>query len=443
MNKVISFTDCEVLLWSSSKGWHRDTLPIFFDTEKIIHIGLGYAGPLHKNYSLKGLTLLPGLIDSQVHFREPGFTHKEDLETGTKAAALGGITTIFEMPNTQPATTTVELLNDKYERAKNRSHVNYAFYSGGAKGFEDEISNLEADKRSPGLKIFLGSSFGPMLVDDDITLSQILSKSQRRVTVHCEDEAILNQNKLKLGSHPSVTEHPHWRSPESCLLATQKLVHLAKKLNKKVHVLHVTTREEVDFLKKHQDTATFEVLPQHLTFYAPDCYLNLGTLVQQNPPIRELHHQISLWEAINSGLVKTLGSDHAPHTLDEKKKPYPLSPSGMPGVQTLVPIMLNHVANGKLTLERFVELMTLGVVNTFGLLNKGLIQKNFHSDFTCVDLKKSHTLLNEKMASKCGWTPFHGMTVQGYVHQTWIHGTCIMQEGEIISPPLGQSVLFN
>jgi dihydroorotase len=439
----LKLSDAQTLLWSPDKGWKSEVTNVWIKDGKIFEIGIGHGLQAKKELSLKGLTLLPGLIDSQVHFREPGYTHKEDLETGTKSALLGGVTTIFEMPNTNPATTSLKELHAKFQRAENRAYTHYAFYSGGSKDNGDIIKELEAHPNSPGIKLFMGSSFGLMLVENDSEIEKILINSSRRVTVHCEDELILNENKKKLPPNPHVSLHPHWRSPESCLSATTRLVNIARRLGKKVHVLHVTTHQEVDFLSRNQDVATFEVLPQHLTLTAPNCYQELGTLAQQNPPIREKEHQERLWHAINTGLVSTLGSDHAPHTLEEKARPYPNSPSGMPGVQTIVPIMLNHVHEQRLRLERFVELMTLGVIKVFGLKNKGIIQPGFDADFTVVDLNKTVTLTNQMMATKSKWTPFHGKKVTGFPIMTILNGKVAMQEGEILIPPSGTRVEFS
>jgi len=431
------------LLWSNKTGWKLEQTDIWIQGGKITALGSGQGIQAKKELSLNNLTVLPGLIDSQVHFREPGYPHKEDLETGTKSSLLGGVTSIFEMPNTNPATTNPIELDAKFERAKGRSYTHYAFYSGGSKDNCQLIPQMESHRNSPGVKLFMGSSFGPMLVENDSDVEAILKNSTRRVTVHCEDEHILNRNKGQLPEHPSVSLHPHWRSVEACLSATMRLVNLARSLGKKVHVLHVTSLQEVDFLIKNQDVATFEILPQHLTFHAPECYEKLGSLAQQNPPIREKEHQARLWHAINEGWVSTVGSDHAPHTLEEKGRAYPNSPSGMPGAQTIVPIMLNHVHENRLSLERFVELMTVGVIKVFGLKNKGIIKPGFDADFTVVDLKKEVTITNKMMATKSGWTPFNGMKVVGFPHTTILHGQVAMTEGEILKPPLGTRVEFD
>ncbi|MCS6838269.1 MAG: dihydroorotase [Bdellovibrionaceae bacterium] len=430
------------LLWSPQKGWRLEVTDIAVDQGKILDVGLGLSYVAHKELHFPNIVVLPGLIDSQVHFREPGYEHKEDLYSGSKAALLGGITTVFEMPNTNPPTITRQLLDDKFNRAKGRMFVNYAFYGGGTKDNASSICDMEDHPSCPGIKVFMGSSFGPMLIDQEEALSQILQRTQKPLTVHAEDETILQKNKSELNPN-SVIQHPQWRSEESCLSATKRAVNLARQLNKRVHILHVTTAQEVEFLRQNRDIATFEVLPQHLTLYAPDCYHELGTLAQQNPPIRDKNHQEALWRAVNNGWVTTLGSDHAPHTLEEKKRPYPQSPSGIPGVQTLLPIMLDHVNHNRLSLERLVDLMTIGVIRVFNLKNKGIIRPGFDADFTLVDLNKMWTIDNKDMASKCRWTPFHGKRVKGAVFAVIIGGHLCYQEGEILTEPMGQPAYFS
>jgi len=391
----------------------------------------------------KGLHVLPGVIDSQVHFREPGLTHKEDLETGTRGALLGGVTSIFEMPNTIPATTTQELFEDKLHRAKDRCHVNYAFFIGGSAENAEKLAELEKNKNCSGIKVFMGSSTGTLLVEDDETLEKILRSGQRLVIVHSEDEPRLKERKKTILTSNDPKLHPLWRDVETALKSTKRLVALAEKTKRPVHVLHVTSAEEMDFLKNKKNVVSVEVLPQHLTLFAPDCYEKLGTYAQQNPPIREKRHLDRLWQAINDGTVDVLGSDHAPHTKEEKNREYPNTPSGMPGVQTLVPIMLNHVNNGKLSLQRFVELTSENQRRVFKIKNKGRIEVGYDGDFTIVDLKKKMTIENSWIASRSGWTPFDGMQVQGWPVMTILNGQICMQEGRITAAHQGKPVEFD
>lgn len=394
----------------------------------------------------KGLHLLPGVIDSQVHFREPGMIHKEDLGTGTKGAALGGVTSVFEMPNTNPPTTTVELYNDKMRRAAEKAWVNYAFYMGASHENVDQIAELEKLPHTPGIKIFMGSSTGSLLVEDDATLEQIFKKGFRRLILHSEDEARLRERKSIAIESKDVRNHHVWRDVETALRSTERLLRISEMSKRPVHVLHVTTAEEMALLKKKKDKkfgrVSVEVLPQHLTLAAPECYERLKSLAQQNPPIREQRHQDALWKAINDGTADVIGSDHAPHTLEEKAREYPQSPSGMPGVQTLVPIMLHHVNQGRLSLARFVELVCENPRHIFGCKTKGRIAMGLDADFTLVDLKKTRTIENKWIASRSGWTPFDGMKTTGWPVATIIGGVPVMQDNQLLGTPRGEPVGF-
>ena len=392
--------------------------------------------------NLQRLTILPGIIDSQVHFREPGFTHKEDLESGTKAALLGGVTSIFEMPNTNPVTTSVETFQDKLNRAKNRAHCHYAFFIGGSSDNFEKLHELEMLPHCSGVKIFLGSSFGTLLVDTDILLENILKNGRRRVIIHSEDEARLNARKHIAVEMADPKAHPIWRDEETALLSTKRVVHYARKHNRPIHELHVSSAEEMAFLKDCKDIASVEILPQYLTLSSPECYERLGTLAQQNPPIRDRRHFEHLWNAVRSGVVDIIGSDHAPHTLEEKNKPYPQSPSGVPGVQTLVPLMLDHVHRGNFSLERFVTMVTENPRKLLSVKNKGRIQVGYDADLTIVDLKKNVTIKNEWIASKCAWTPYDGMKVTGWPTGVYLKGKLSMQDDQIVRPNSGEPVEF-
>lgn len=391
---------------------------------------------------LEGLHVFPGCIDSQVHFREPGLTHKEDLESGTRAALLGGITSIFEMPNTNPGTTTLEAFEEKLQRMNKRAWTNYAFYIGATPDNAEDLAQIEKHPHCSGVKIFMGSSTGSLLVDQDASLEKILKAGFRRVLVHSEDEERLKERKHLAveAAHPRA--HPLWRDAQSALLSTQRILNIAKKTGRPIHVLHVTTAEEMDLLRKHKDIATVEVLPQHLTLTAPDCYERLGTFAQMNPPIREQRHQDALWKAVHDRTVDVLGSDHAPHTLEEKQKVYPQSPSGMPGVQTILPLILTHVVDGKLSLERAIELMTEGPRRVFGIRSKGRLQKGFDADISIVQMNKHWTLEAKDIASKCGWSPFTGFTFKAWPHSVYLHGKLAMKNQFIFGVPQGQAVHF-
>ena len=428
---------------SNAKSFHRIVeVDVGVANGKIAEIAAKINTPAKNTIPLAGLHLLPGVIDSQVHFREPGFTHKEDLESGTRGALLGGVTSVFEMPNTVPSTTTKELFIDKLNRAKNRCHTHYAFFIGGCAENAAQLSELERMPHCSGIKIFMGSSTGSLLVEDDETLEKILRSGKRRVIVHSEDEYRLRERKSIVIASKKVSEHHVWRDVETAVSSTKRLLSLAKKTGRPVHVLHVTSADEMEILRQHKNIATVEVLPQHLTLFAPDCYEQLGTYAQQNPPIREKHHHDGLWKAIADGTVDVLGSDHAPHTKEEKDRDYPNTPSGMPGVQTLVPLMLNHVNQGRLSLERFVQLVSENQRRVFGIKNKGRIEVGFDADFTVVDLKKETNITNKWIASRCGWTPFDGMKVTGWPTMTILKGQIAMREDQILKPSSGEPVEF-
>jgi len=385
--------------------------------------------------------VLPGFIDTQVHFREPGSTDREDLESGSRAAVLGGVTSVFEMPNTNPPTSNLVEFDKKLNLAKNRMHCNYAFYFGATPDNVDQLAKLKGLKGCCGVKLFAGSSTGKLLVDKEADIEKVISQSDRIVSIHSEDEEILNLRK-KFIKEDNVHSHPEWRNAECAMSSTRRVVKIAERYNKQIHVLHVTTKDEVDFLAMHKKNVTFEITPQHLTLYAPDCYEKLGTFAQMNPPIRKKEHYDKLWVAIKNLIVDVLGSDHAPHSKVDKNKKYPSSPSGMPGVQTILPIMLNHINNKKLNLEQLIKLMCENPCKIFGIKNKGYIKEGFDADLTIVDMNKQQTIKNEMMATKCGWTPFDDMTIRGFPIATIINGKTVMSDGKVITEGFGQPLEF-
>ena len=385
--------------------------------------------------------VLPGIIDTQTHFREPGSTDVEDLESGSRAAVLGGVTSLFEMPNTNPPTSNLEEFNKKLKLAKNRMHSNYAFYFGATPENTDQLSKLKDVEGCCGVKLFAGSSTGKLLVDKEADIEKVISSSDRIVSIHSEDEEILKLRK-KFIQKGDVHSHPKWRNAECAMSSTRKVVKIAERYNKKIHVLHVTTKEEVDFLAMHKKNVTFEITPQHLTLYAPDCYDKLGTYAQMNPPLRTKEHYDRLWVAIKNNIVDVLGSDHAPHSKENKDKEYPNTPSGMPGVQTIFPVMLDHVNNGKLTLEQLVKLMCENPCRIFGIKNKGYIKEGYDADFTIADMNKEVVIKNEMVASKCGWTPFNNHKVKGFPVGTIVNGNLVMSEGKLIEKSKGTPLEF-
>ncbi|WP_374572950.1 dihydroorotase [Phenylobacterium sp.] len=392
-------------------------------------------------FDAAGLTVLPGVIDSQVHFREPGLEWKEDLESGSRGAVLGGVVAVFEMPNTEPTTTDADALADKLERARGRMHCDHAFYVGGTHENAKFLGELERLPGCCGIKVFMGASTGTLLVQDDAGVEDVLRHINRRAAFHSEDEYRL-ADRRPLARTGDWTSHPEVRDAQSAIQSTERLVRIATGLGKRIHVLHVTTAEEVEFLSRHKDVASVEFTPQHLTLTAPEAYERLKGFAQMNPPIREARHQAGLWLGIANGVADVLGSDHAPHTREEKARPYPASPSGMPGVQTLVPIMLTHVADGKLTLERFVDLTSHGPNRIFGLADKGRLAVGFDADLTIVDMKARRTITHDWMATRSGWTPFDGFEAKAWPKATIIRGQIIMRDDEVIAEGRGEPARF-
>lgn len=433
----------QALLRSSNGKWHRESVDIGIQNGKIAAIGSIHPTQSEAIFQAKGLTILPGLLDTQVHFREPGLEHKEDLASGTLGALLGGITGVFEMPNTNPSTLTSVDLADKMTRAMGRAWTDYAFYLGASSSNVDKLKILENLPGCCGIKIFMGSSTGSLLVADDETLRRVLSEGRRRVAVHCEDEERLVQRKALVEKSPGdVHLHPLWRDEETALLATKRIISIAEAVNRPIHVLHVSTAEEMEFLRHHKDICTVECLPQHLTLTSPECYDRLGTLAQMNPPIRSKKHQEALWKAVLDGTVDVLGSDHAPHTLSEKSRPYPQSPSGMTGVQTILPIMLSHVHSGKISLERVVELMSFNPAKIWKLEGRGEIKVGAQAHLSIVDLNKTKTIERSWIASKSGWSPFEGMKITGWPSAVILQGLVAMRDEEVIGKPLGKPIQF-
>ncbi len=387
-----------------------------------------------------GLHVLPGVIDTQVHFREPGFEHKEDLVSGSLSAVMGGVTGVFEMPNTHPLTTTRAAFEDKLRRATGRMHCNFAFFVGGTHDNVAELPTLERLPGCAGVKVFMGSSTGSLLVPDDDGVASILRVITRRAAFHCEDEFRLEERRhLRVPDDPS--SHPVWRDPEVALRSTQRLIALARRYGRRVHVLHVSTTDEIAFLADHKDVASVEATPHHLTL-DDTAYARLGTLVQMNPPVRDKRHRAGIWGGVKSGIVDVLGSDHAPHTVEEKRKPYPGSPSGMTGVQTLVPVMLDHVNAGALTLQRLVDLTSAGPARIFNIARKGRIAVGYDADLTIVDLGRRETITNAWIASRAGWTPYDGVKVAGWPVGTVVNGRTVMWQGELVAPASGRPIQF-
>jgi len=419
-------------------GIHRGDIGV--TAGRIAGLGDLSAASAGETIDCSGLHLLPGVIDTQVHFREPGLTHKEDLESGSRSAVMGGVTGVFEMPNTNPLTTSRDTFEAKIAAGTGRMHCDFAFYVGGTHDNVRDLPELERLPGCAGVKVFMGSSTGSLLVADDQGVEAILSAISRRAAFHSEDEFMLEARKhLRVPGDPS--SHPVWRSPEVAMSCTRRLVDIARRTGKRIHVLHISTADEMVFLADHKDVASVEVTPHHLTL-DETAYARLGTYAQMNPPVRDKAHRAGIWAGVANGVADILGSDHAPHTREEKDHPYPHSHSGMTGVQTLVPIMLDHVHAGRMSLERFVDMTSHGPNRLFGIANKGRIAVGYDADLTIVDLKRTETISNDRVASRAGWTPYDGVEVTGWPVGTVLRGKRVMWEGDLVTPSTGQPMRF-
>ena len=388
--------------------------------------------------SANGLHLIPGVIDDQVHFRDPGLEHKEDLRTGSRACAKGGITSFFEMPNTKPATTTCELLHAKLQRAAGKSLVNYAFYIGATPENVDELAKAE---RTPGIKIFIGSSTGPLLVDDQDALERIFAETRLRITAHCEDESTVRANAARYADSTDVADHSNVRDHKAAVIATRRAIDLAVRHQHPFHVLHVSTAEEVSIIAESPDLITAEVCPHHL-FFNIDDYARLGSRIQMNPSVKTAADNAALWQGLLDGHIDLIATDHAPHTLEEKSQPYPQSPSGMPAVENSLALFLDQVHRGRCTLEQVVHWMAAKPAEVWGVADKGRIEVGADADVVLVDLSKEATVLDEQQVTKCGWSAWHGQTLTGWPVRTWVMGREVFRDGVLVDEPCGTEVRF-
>jgi dihydroorotase len=398
-----------------------------------------------KVIDVEGHYILPGLIDTHLHFREPGLEHKEDLESGSKAAAAGGICSFFEMPNTKPLTTSAAALEDKLARARGRSWCDYAFFIGASRSNVDQIADLEQLPGCAGVKVFMGSSTGNLLVPDDDFLLRVLQNGTRRVAIHAEDEPRLCMLKEKYSNPESVEWHPRLRDAKCSRMAVQRLISLLENCKRPVHVLHVSTADEVELLRAFigSDALTAEVTPQHLQMVAPECYKQLDTFAQMNPPIRDASHNEELWKGLEENVFSTFGSDHAPHLIEEKQQAYPASPSGMPGVETMLPLMLDAVNSRRLRLNQLVSMLAENPANLFSIKGKGFIKKGYQADFSIVDMNCNWTIDQAKLHSRCGWSPFHGRKLSAALTHTIIRGQLVFANGEHHNAPIGEMLKFD
>jgi len=389
--------------------------------------------------SANGLHLLPGVIDDQVHFRDPGLTHKEDLHTASRACARGGVTTFLDMPNTIPNTTNQAVLEAKLDLAAQRSLVNYGFYIGAT---PDNLVDLQTAHRTPGIKIFIGSSTGDLLVDDQDDLERIFAETTLPIAAHCEDEATVRANVRRFAGTHDVTDHSRIRDHQAAVIATRRAVDLALRHEHRFHVLHISTGAEPELLADHHNLLTGEVCPHHL-FFSVDDYQRLGTLIQMNPSLKTTEDNRQLWQALLDGRIQVIATDHAPHTLEEKRRPYPQSPSGVPAIENSLPLMLNEVNRGRCTIGQVAHWMSEAPARVWDIVGKGAIKIGYDADLVLVDLNKTAQIRNERQETKCKWSPWHGVALQGWPVRTWVMGRNVFCDDRVDDSVRGSEALFD
>ncbi|MBW4450776.1 MAG: dihydroorotase [Spirirestis rafaelensis WJT71-NPBG6] len=386
-----------------------------------------------------GLTLLPGVIDPQVHFREPGLEHKEDLFTASCACAKGGVTSFLEMPNTRPLTITQQALDDKLQRAQSKCLVNYGFFIGAT---PENLPDLLNAKPTPGIKIFMGSAHGHLLVAQETAIDAIFAQGDRLIAVHAEDQARINERRKEFAGIHDPAIHSQIQDNQAALLATKLALKLSKKYQRRLHILHMSTAEEADLLRSDKPSwVTAEVTPQHLLLNT-SAYEKIGTLAQMNPPLRSPHDNEVLWQALRDGVIDFIATDHAPHTLEEKALEYPNSPSGMPGVETSLPLMLTAAMQGRCSIAQVVNWMSTAVAKAYGIPNKGAIAPGFDADLVLVDLQTYRQVQREELLTKCGWSPFEGWNLTGWAHTTIVGGEIVYDKGKLNTDVRGQALNF-
>ncbi len=422
--------------------WGMEQTSIGVTGGRIAALGLPREAEAETVIEADGLHVLPGLIDAHVHLRDPGDATVESIPTGTQAAILGGITTVFDMPNTAPPVIDAARLAWKQGYAEAHAWCDIGLYVGATKTNIAELASLETGRGVCAIKVFAGSSTGDLLVEDDEHLERVMRAGSRRIAYHSEDEYRLRARRGLFHSGDPYSRHAEWRDEETAFLGTRRLMALAARTGLAAHILHVSTAEELTYLKDWRDLATVEVLVNHLTQVAPDAYDTLGAYAVMNPPIRDRRHQQAAWAAVRDGTVDVIGSDHAPHSRAAKARPWPDCAAGLTGVQTLVPVMLNHVNAGRLSLPRLVDLMCAGPARVYGLRGKGRLAAGYDADFTLVDMRRQRRIEDSWIVSPCGWTPFAGMAVTGWPVGTILRGQAVMREDEVLGTPRGRLARF-
>lgn len=418
-------------------GIHQGS--VLIEDGKILAIDPPRNAKAEETLDANGLHLLPGVIDDQVHFRDPGMTHKEDLHTGSLACAKGGVTTFLEMPNTKPATITKEKLYEKLAIASGKCVVNYGFYIGAT---PNNIEELKAAERTPGIKIFIGSSTGDLLVDEQDALERIFAETKLPICAHCEDEATVRANAKALDGGKTHADHSRIRDHAAAVIATRRAMDLAKRHKHRFHVLHVSTAEEVELLRNAKPFVTAEACPHHLFFNVED-YERLGSRVQMNPSIKTREDNAALWQALRDNVIQVIATDHAPHTLEEKAQPYPKSPSGLPAVENSLALMLDAAHRGLCTIEQIVSWMCDAPARVWDIVGKGQITAGYDADLVLVDLLRKHTIQDAEQITKSRWSPWHGATLTGCPVKTWVGGQLVFNEGKFNATHRGKEARFD
>jgi dihydroorotase len=408
--------------------------------QRIVEIAPEIQAEVSTEIDATGLVLLPGVIDPQVHFREPGLEHKEDLTTASRACAKGGVTSFLEMPNTKPLTITQSALDDKLQRAAQKSIVNYGFFIGATPA---NLPDIRSANPTCGIKVFMGSAHGDLLVDTAAALEPIFAKGDRLIAVHAEDQGRINQRKQEFAGNTDPAIHSQIQDNQAALNATKLALELSTKYQRRLHILHLSTAEEVELLRQHKPAwVTAEVTPQHLLLNT-DAYGTIGTLAQMNPPLRSHHDNDVLWAGLLDGTIDFIATDHAPHTLEEKAKGYPNSPSGMPGVETALPVMLTQAVAGKCSIEQVSHWMSTAVAQAYHIPNKGAIAIGYDADLVLVDVEHYHPVERKDLETKCGWSPFEGWNLTGYPVYTIVNGNVVFDRGTIHSEIKGKALRFD
>ncbi|MBU6159801.1 MAG: dihydroorotase [Myxococcales bacterium] len=386
-----------------------------------------------------GLVLMPGVVDDQVHFRDPGLTHKEDLYTATRACAKGGVTSFLEMPNTNPTTTSQAALEAKLALGKHKSIVNYGFYVGAT---PQNVTELKFAHRTPGIKIFIGSSTGDLLVDEQDALERIFAETTLPICAHCEDETTVRANKARLGDNLTIHDHSRIRNVEAAVIATNRAIDLSWRHKHNFHVLHVSTGAEADILKTTHEYITSEICLHHV-FFTVDDYDRLGSRIQMNPSIKHRADVERLWQALQEGTIQVIATDHAPHTLEEKAQPYPKSPSGLPAVENSLALMLNEVNRGRVTLSQVAGWMCDAPARVWNLLGKGRIAEGFDADLVLVDMNLKQTIRDAEQETKTKWSPWDGTELQGWAVRTFVMGREVFHYGKVLDQHRGTEIEFD